>query len=220
MTDTQTSDDRPAAPGPDDPRRHFAATYATAESVITDARPDQFDLPTPCDAFDVRGMLGHLLAVANRVAAIGRGQDPFSIPDSVTAPDDHWSAAWSDAGHEIQAAWTDDATLERIVVLPWAQLPGGRTLDMFTSEVAVHTWDLAVAIGATPTWDDSALVGALAVMEQVLPAAGRMESFEAARAETPTEFRDFPPPFAAAIDLPRGAPMIDRLVAHTGRQPR
>jgi uncharacterized protein (TIGR03086 family) len=224
MTDTTTSStptrsSAPAEPGPDDPRRHFAVTYATARSVIDQVRPDHLALPTPCDAFDVHGMLTHLLAVAQRVAAIGRAEDPFSIPSSVEAPDGDWGAAWSEAGHAIQAAWTDDATLERVVVLPWAQLPGGPTLAMYTSELAVHTWDLARAIGATATWDDRALADALAVMEQVLPAAGRVESFEAARAATPEEYADFPPPFAAAVAVPDGAPMIDRLVAHTGRTP-
>ena len=41
-------------------------------------------------------MLGHLVGVLDRIAALGRGEDPFAVAETA-APDDGWSDAWTAA---------------------------------------------------------------------------------------------------------------------------
>src|SRR5690606_9846602 len=89
------------------------------------------------------------------VRNVGRGESPFSVGEAVVVEDDHVAPAWAEVGDEVQAAWADDATLTRIVELPWATLPGAATLAMWTNELCVHTWDIAAATGQQPEWDDS-----------------------------------------------------------------
>ena len=153
MTSTETHTDL-------DPRTVYGRAHATSRTVLNGIGPDQFDLPTPCDEFDVRALAGHLLGVAQRVRNVGRGESPFSVPEVVEGVADD---GWVTTCDEVAATWADDATLERMVELPWATLPG-------------------------PT--------------------------------CPTARRTSTPPFAAAVEAPEDAPLIDRLVAWNGRDPR
>lgn len=204
---------------PDDPRALFARAVALGGTVIGAVRPDQLSAPTPCREYDVRQLLGHLVEVLRRVAAIGREEDPFSVSVVVDVPDDSWQQAWSDAAHEVQAAWSDDAVLSRIVRLPWSELPGGATLAGYTNEVTVHTWDLATATGQRPSWDDRVLDMAFDGIRRVLPAEGRAAAFEAARRAVGQGLGDFPAPFDEAVEVGADAALIDRLVAWNGRHP-
>lgn len=222
MTNTTTDPQATSAAfrAADDPRAVLATAVAIGASVIDGVRPDQLAASTPCEEFDVRALLGHLVGVLRRVAAIGRSESPFSVPDVVTgiAPDG-WSAAWREAGDQVRSAWSDDVSLERIVVLPWAEMSGGPTLAMYTSEITTHTWDLATATGQQPAWDDTVLEVALAAIQQALPAEGRMAAFEAVFAQMPPELRDDGYPFAEAVPVPADAPLIDQLVGWNGRRP-
>lgn len=214
MTSTETSTEL-------DPRTVFGRAHATARTVLDGVGADQFEAPTPCPEFDVRALAGHLLAVAQRVRNVGRGESPFSVPEVVEGvADDGWATAWDAVGAEVAEAWADDATLERMVELPWATLPGSATLIMWSNELSVHTWDLATATGQSPDWDPAVLELSLAAMHVGLPAEGRAEAFEEARQHMPEGTEDFFPPFAAAVEVPDDAPLIDRLVAWNGRNPR
>ena len=42
-------------------------------------------------------MLGHLVGVLDRIAALGNDEDPFSVIET-HAPDDDWSDAWATVG--------------------------------------------------------------------------------------------------------------------------
>jgi uncharacterized protein (TIGR03086 family) len=206
---------------PTDPRAYLASAVRLAGSVIASVRPDQLDLPTPCDEFDVRTLLGHLTAVLHRVAHLGRGGSVFDAPDHTTGvADDGWPAAWLEAAHDLKDVWSDPALLDRVFELPWATLSGAGLLAMYTSEVTVHTWDLATATGQTPAWDDEVVGVSLALMEQILPAAQeRRKAYEEVASRLPEERRAFTPPFADPVPVASTAPAIDRLVAWTGRRP-
>jgi uncharacterized protein (TIGR03086 family) len=213
-TTTQTLD-------PTDPRAHLAAAVRLGGTVIAAVRTDQLELPTPCDGFDVRTLLGHLTAVLLRVANVGRGGSVFDTPERVErVADDGWLDAWIDAAHDVQAVWSDASLLGATFELPWATLPGAGLLAMYTSEVTVHTWDLARATGQEPSWDDAVVLASLHLMEQILPPAqARARAYEEAAANMPEGRREFTPPFADAVEVPASAPAIDRLVAWTGRRP-
>jgi uncharacterized protein (TIGR03086 family) len=216
-TDTTTT---PAPFGHDDPRTAFARSVAAARSVIADVRPEQMADPTPCDAFTVHDLLGHLTAVLRRVAVIGAGRSPFEVPDQVDGvADDAWAATWAAAAHDVQAVWSDDV-LDRQVQVPWRSMTGREALGIYTDEVLVHTWDLARATGQEPAWDDLAVEAALAAIHQEMPDDGRHEMFEQARAEMPMDTDDWPDPFLAVVPVPDDASTMDRLVAYNGRDPR
>src|SRR3954471_17324833 len=159
---------------PTDPRPAFATAVGTAVDAMGAVRPDQLSGPTPCTEFDVRTLLGHLLSVLRRVAAVGRGESPFSVPQvSTDGADDGWGAAARAAADDVLAVWADDALLDRELTLPFGSHRGTIALATYTGELSTHTWDLAAATGQHPTWDDDALTVALAGSMSVLPAEGR-----------------------------------------------
>lgn len=187
----------------DDPRRAMAGAIRTARATVAAVRPEDLDRPTPCTDFTVADLLGHLLGACRRVAAVGRGEDPLSVnTEAPFAPVADWDAEYESVAHEIQAAWTDDATLERAVVMPWATMSAREMLGIYTSEVTVHTWDLAHATEQSPDWDPAVIDAAFAAMRTALPAEGRELA-----------------PFDDVVPTPAGAPAIDRLVAWNGRRP-
>ena len=92
-------------------------------------------------------------------------------------------------------------------------------LAMFTGEVVVHTWDLAKATDQEPVWDQSVLEVAFEKLRAGLPGEGRAAMFEQIRANTPEERRTPTDPFAEVVPVAADAPLIDQIVAWTGRRP-
>lgn len=205
-----------------DSRELFRRAAAVTASTIAGVRPDQFGLPTPCTELDVRALLAHLIGVADRVVAIGRGENAMTVSGMRPVSGDDWGAAFASAVTDFDAAWSDGSAMTRTVVLPWATGPGAEILLGYVNELVVHTWDLARATGQDPTWDDEVVDGAWDAIAGSLPAEGRTAMFEAiqaqmAKAGVPAGFGGAP--FAEAVPAPESATPIERLVAYTGRNP-
>ena len=216
MTITTETPAPPLAPA-GDPRMTFAKAVALATAVIGRVGPHQLANPTPCDDLDVAALLGHMVTVLRRVAALGRGEDPFGA--AVMAPvEGGFEPAWMDAAHQVEQAWADDAVLARTMRLPWSETSGAAMLVSYLNEVTVHTWDLATATGQRPAWDPQ-IVGLAFDGIRFLPGQNRAAMFEALRASMPPEQRNFADPFADAVPVADDAPLIDRLVAWNGRRP-
>jgi uncharacterized protein (TIGR03086 family) len=201
-----------------DPRPLFRAATTTANEVIAAIRPAQLTNPTPCAGFDVRGLLGHLVGVVGRVAAMGRGIDPMTVGEIAPVEDNGWVRAWRAAVDDADDAWRDESALERTIVLPWATGSGANALLGYVSEITVHTWDVAQGTGQRPQWDDQTAERALRLMHQWLPGEHRAEIFATVRDQMGLP-ADTPDAFAAAVPVPDDAPAIDRLVAWNGRRP-
>ncbi|HWE57801.1 MAG TPA: TIGR03086 family metal-binding protein [Acidimicrobiales bacterium] len=188
------------APAPTDIRREFALAVSVSVRVIAGVRPDQLADPTPCADFDVRGLMNHLVMVLRRVAAMGRGESPFSVTDQVD--DGRWTDEWLTAAHQCQDAWTDER-LTASIELPWTTMSGHDALAVYVSEVIVHTWDLAQATLQEADWPHPVLEAAYAALVPQMPATGRSDEI----------------PFADAVTVADDAPILDRLIAYSGRQP-
>lgn len=205
-------------PGPTDPRSLFAHAVVTARATVDGIAADQFGLPTPCPEYDVRTLLGHVLIVFRRVAALGNGTDPMDMPDSVAgAADDVWPTELLAAAHAVQAAWADDAKLDQMMVLPWATAPGAAMLAMYTAELTVHTWDLARATGQQPAWHQPTIDASLQSALVALPPGDREGYF----AEQAANFPEIAgrPPFRNPVHAGSDSTALDRLIGWYGRQP-
>ncbi len=208
-------------PGPDDPRAAFAHATITLRALVDGIRADQLDSPTPCPELDVRSLLGHMLTVYNRLVALGYGTDPMDMPDIVTGvADDAWPAEFLAAAHRVHAAWTDGGKLDQMMVLPWATAPGSAMLEMYTSELTVHTWDVGVATGQPVRWHEPAIEVALKSALQSLPSGDR-EAYFAELAKDPkfTPELAVRPPFRNIVPVADDASVLDRLIGWYGRQP-
>jgi uncharacterized protein (TIGR03086 family) len=188
-----------------DPRPHYR-TALTWVRALADAVPaDRMADPTPCAEWDVRGMLGHLVATVDRARVIGEGGDPGSMPRVVVGvPDDGWPDALAAAEDKMAAAWADDAVLDAAVTVPWGRVPGRAAVWGYIREALVHGWDLAVATGLDPEADRATAEAALAETQRVMPA----------------EPRGGPIPFAAPVAPRPGAGPTERLANWCGHTRR
>ena len=198
-----------------DPRPILDRAIAAGGGVIAGVRPEQLTDPTPCTDMDVRTMLAHLIGVLDRIAALGNGDDPFTVAETLL-PDDRWLDAWKESGRRAADVWSDDAVLERPMALPWIEGSGAEVLASYFSELTVHTWDLATATNQRVDWDDTVVTAALQA-RQILPAENRLALF--AEISAAMGLDEVAAPFAEAVPIPDDAPAIDRLVAWTGRDP-
>ena len=201
-THTSTPDQ---APTRTDPRPAFFSAVSTACDVVAAVSPTQLSDPTPCSEYDVRTLLGHLVAVLHRVTAVASGVAASTTPRVVTdVTDDAWGTAARAALPDLEAAWADPAVLEREMHLPFGTLPGAAALAAYTGEISTHTWDVAVATGQSPAWDERVLTDALTDVRRKLPTEERAPGI----------------PFATAVPVPDDAPAVDRLIAWQGRDPQ
>jgi len=202
-----------------DPRPEFWTALDTARSVVAGIRVDQLDDPTPCAQYDVRALTGHLVSVLERLAVIGRGGDPFGADVMTGVADADWVAEFDRCAADLRQVWADDSLLERVLRLPWTELPGAIALTIYVNEITVHTWDLATATGQRPEWDDAAIALAFDAIQRGLPAEDRQAQYDEVGATMDEDKQGFAPPFADVVEVPADAPLLDRLVAWNGRQP-
>lgn len=181
-----------------DPRTVYFTAATWVSALLGGVRPEQLELPTPCDELDVRHLAGHLVSTVRRLIAIAE----LGSPDSVSP----WSSV-HDAGsfdalvEQARAAWADDAALDAPVVVPWGAVPGRSAVWGYARELLLHGWDLAVATGQ-PADVEPALVEPVA------------EEF---RAMLPPDARVPGVPFGAVVEPRPEAGALERLANFSGR---
>jgi uncharacterized protein (TIGR03086 family) len=157
-----------------DPRPHYRTALTWVRTLADGVPADRLADPTPCAEWDVRGLLGHLVATVDRVRVIGEGGDPQTTPRVVEGiADDGWTDALGAAEDKMAAVWADDAVLDELVTVPWGRVPGRAAVWGYIREALVHGWDLAVATGQSPEADPVTAEAALAETKLVMPAEPR-----------------------------------------------
>lgn len=170
-------------------------------SLVDGIHSSQWTLPTPCPEWDVRSLVGHLLATVRRPALVAEGADPEAVPIVVTGVEDRdWAAAFVVAEKETFAAWSDAALLDASVRVPWGVVTGRDALFGYLNEALVHGWDLAVATGQPGEADPSVATLALTGVRSKIP-AGR---------------RGGPSPFGAVVEPSADAGPTERLANWSG----
>ncbi|MBQ1038827.1 TIGR03086 family metal-binding protein [Micromonospora sp. C81] len=106
-----------------------------------------FGTPTPCEDFDVRSLLGHLIGTAYRGLATARCTPMRDIPHVVDdVPDAELASTYARLAASIRTAWIPLAAAEEVRA-PWGTCSAMQAAQGFTVETITHGWDLAVATG-------------------------------------------------------------------------
>jgi uncharacterized protein (TIGR03086 family) len=132
-----------------------AAGFGERVAGVTD---EAWTAPTPCTAWTVRDLVGHVVAVHRTV---GAGLDASSPPPPATDTD--LARAWATATAEIAAALSDPGRAAapvsgRFTPMPLEELIG----RLLCIDTVVHTWDLARATGQNEQLDAAAVAVAFA----------------------------------------------------------
>lgn len=162
--------------------------------------------PTPCPDYAVRNLLGHLtgLAVAFRDAARkDLGSTTDTSPDTAvpSLPAD-WREVLPQVLDELAEAWRDPSAWTGMTRAGGVDLPGGIAAAVAVDELVIHGWDLARATGQEYTPDVTALDAA--------------HAFLLAAAEDETRGGGI---FGPVKSVPHDAPLLDRALGLSGRDP-
>ncbi len=173
--------------------------------VVRRIEPDQLAAPTPCGDWDVRTLVDHLLFWAPALEAAA-GKEPVAVPtvgegESPPADADRVRRLEVRLGRLVEAwgrpeAWEGTTALGDPTPLP-APMIGGMVLGEFV----VHGWDLARATGQEVVWDDAVLEFALEWLGQTAEQGRTMGVY------------------GPAVPVPGDAPVLDRVLGLTGRNP-
>jgi uncharacterized protein (TIGR03086 family) len=115
--------------------------------LMTEMPSECLAFPTPCEDFDVRSLLGHLIGTAHRGLATAGRLPTRGIPHVVTdVADTALASTYAQLAASIQKTWSPLAAADEVVA-PWGPCTALEAARGFTVETITHGWDLAVASG-------------------------------------------------------------------------
>jgi uncharacterized protein (TIGR03086 family) len=165
---------------------------------------DDWSAATPCPDWDVRALVNHVLAELLWVPPLLAGKTIAEVGDQFDGDvlGDDPMEAWIDASASMLAAASEPGAQERTVHLSFGDFSGSDYLGQVTSDVVIHTWDLAHALD-----EDGELGDALVVFVEAF-LGPQIDAWRSAGA------------FGPAADVPADASAQEALLAQTGRAPR
>jgi uncharacterized protein (TIGR03086 family) len=126
---------------PDVHRQALAATGV----IVAGIKPDQLDSPTPCDDYDVRGMLQHVISGNYWVAPLVEGKTIADVGDTLDR--EFFPDEYADSATLADDAFSSPGAMEKPVAVSYGPVPGAVYAGHRFIDVLIHGWDLAKATG-------------------------------------------------------------------------
>lgn len=131
---------------------HALAEYDSRVSQIAD---DQWSEPTPCEDWDVRALVAHMVDECRWVPYLLGGGTPQEAGDRFAGDPlgDDPKAAWRAASSAAREALGAEGALDHSVTVSAGEISARDYLWQLTVDLAVHAWDLARGIGVDDQLD-------------------------------------------------------------------
>ena len=178
--------------------RHLAVCRRFGEAV--GSADGKWDRLSPCDAWDARGVLEHVIGFHDVLLL-----RPLGL--KLERPRDNPQRRWELTFHRLHEALGREGLFQRVLDVPAVgtnpptKLDAAKLVPRLTRDVLVHTWDLARAVGADDRLElrwCAGFVEDLPVDPTALTASGM---------------------FAAPVAVDDQADMQSKLLARLGRDP-
>ena len=126
-------------------------------------RPDQWTAQTPCTEWNVRALVNHVVGANRRYTMLlhGATTDEVEATRAVDHLGDDPVSSFVATAAEMKAAFGEPGALARTTYHRTGERTGAQLLQMRVLDIAVHTWDLARAIGAVESLDPDVVAFAL-----------------------------------------------------------
>ena len=159
----------------------------------------RWDAPAPVEGWVARDVVRHLVTWFPGFLEGGTG---IRLPEGPSVDEDP-VAAWLAQADAIQELLDDPASADRVLSNPHVgEVPLPQAVDRFyTSDVFLHTWDLARATGQDETLDEEmcrAMYEGMQPIEELLRSSGQ---------------------YGPRVDVPPDAPVQQQLLGFIGRHP-
>jgi uncharacterized protein (TIGR03086 family) len=173
----------------------------STRAVLAGVQPDQLTASTPCASWTVAQVIDHVVGGQHFFSAAVNGEPLDATPQEFAGGD--FLSAFDSASAATLAAFGADGAMERIVHLPFGDMPGAAFVGIAATDTFTHGWDLARATGQAtdlqPELAEALLVGAKGAIQ---------DSFRGEEGKAP---------FGAQQEAPASASSADRLAAFLGR---
>ena len=187
-----------------EPLDALAAASSTFTGVLDRVRPEHLAATTPCDEWDVRGLLAHVLIGDLMTGELLDGatqEEARALWDQEFGDDliDRCRASVADQLTRMRAVDDWDVVVHHVV----GDVPASQLVQFRTGDLTLHAWDLARAVGTDVVIPDDL---AERIYEDLLPMApfiGQIGVFGTGPSGT----------------VPDDAPITLRLLDFTGRRP-
>jgi uncharacterized protein (TIGR03086 family) len=173
----------------------------STSGVLAGVQPDQLDAATPCASWKVSNLINHIVGGQFFFATAAKGE-PLS-DDRPDFSSGDFNAAFQQGSAASVAAFSTDGAMDRIMHLPFGDMPGSVVIGIAATDTFMHGWDLARATGQNTDLNPELAADLLAGIKTALP-----DSFRGADGEAP---------FGPVQPAPAGASNADRLAAFLGR---
>lgn len=188
-------------------RRHREALDLFGRHVHA-VRENQWQAPTPCTEWSVRDLVNHLTVeqlwvpplVTGRLATGEADESSLGFDPEGDVLGDDPVAVWDRAAAAAREALAEPGALERTVQLSYGETACTAYCAQMVSDLVVHAWDLARAIGADERLPDDLVTF---TVREVGPYSADLEKSGL---------------FAAPVEAPPGADVQTKLLALLGRR--
>jgi uncharacterized protein (TIGR03086 family) len=169
-------------------QQSYAEAVAAFDCVIKQVSPADWTLPTPCSDWDVRALVNHVVGEACWTPPLLAGRTIADIGDRFSGDllGADPLAAWTVARQAATDAVARAAIAEALVDTSAGTIPAVEFVHQLTADHLVHSWDLAVAIGADQSLDP-ALVDTVAEWFTAHAEEYRAAGASAAEASVPAD---------------------------------
>lgn len=162
-----------------------------------------WDSPTPCTGWTVRDLVNHIVVEQLWVPDVLGGRTMAEVGDKFDGDQlrDDPLAAWAESSDVARSAWFRPGAAEGTVHLSYGDEDAAEYGWQMTTDLAVHGWDLATALGADAAIPDELATALIDYIEPHLPEWSGSGMF------------------AAPVPVPADAPPATRLIGLLGRKP-
>lgn len=173
---------------------------ASTRSVLAGVSADQLGEQTPCATWKVSDLINHIVGgqyffEAGVLGTPPAGETDYSAGDFV--------AEFDTASARCVQAFAGDGVMEKMLTLPFGQMPGAAWAGLAATDTFTHGWDLAKATGQNTDLEPE--------LASQLLAGAKMSIQPAFRSEEGTVF-------GPEQSAPAGASHADELAAFLGRR--
>jgi uncharacterized protein (TIGR03086 family) len=184
----------------------MSRVIAETKRVVDNIEPSQLDNPTPCTAWTVRDVLNHVTGGAEMFGLCVRDGDVSDEKLGQLLTGDNlgtdFKASFNHAADDAEESFALPGAMDRIVKLPFGEMPAGMALNIAIFDVTTHAWDLARATGQSTDFDPEVVTTAYQIAQGMLTDDMRATGL-----------------FGPSVSVSDDAPMADRLAGLAGRTP-
>lgn len=173
----------------------------STREVLAGVSREQLALPTPCASWTVADVVNHVVGNQYFFAGAMTGETPRSERPDFAAGD--FLAAFDKGSAACLDAFRAEGAAERVVHMPFGDMPGSTLVSLAATDTLTHGWDVARATGQPSDLAPELAAALLAGAKVGLPPGARGAEGRA--------------PFGPEQEAPAGASSADRLAAFLGR---